>query len=228
MNINKNIFWGILFIAIGVILILNVLNIFYVDIFFKGWWTFIIIIPCFIGIFKRESKFTSLIGLIIGVSLLLCCWNILDIDLILDLTIPVILVILGISFILKERTDRKINININKIYNDKNNNDARYSTFSSKKINYSGEVFEGENLEAVFGSIKLDLRNAIINENQVIKCSAIFANIVIYVPNNVNIQIKSNSIFGGVKNKRNVVFSGINDKIIYIDSTCIFGGVDIK
>ena len=56
--------------------------------------------------------------------------------------------------------------------------------------------------------------------------SSIFGGIDIIVPKDVNIKVTSTSIFGGVENK--VKNNTTNKKTIYINATCLFGGVDIK
>ena len=53
MNKLTKILWGIVFIAIGIGL--NALEITSINIFFKGWWTLFIIIPCLIGLFDSDS-----------------------------------------------------------------------------------------------------------------------------------------------------------------------------
>ena len=73
-----NILWGIVFIALGIIIALNALGVAKINVFFDGWWTLFIIIPCFIGLFKEREKTGNIIGLLIGIVLLLCCQNILD------------------------------------------------------------------------------------------------------------------------------------------------------
>jgi len=61
-NFSK-ILWGIVLIGLGIVIGLNALNITYINIFFRGWWTLIIIIPCLIGLFddKNEGKTGNLI-----------------------------------------------------------------------------------------------------------------------------------------------------------------------
>ena len=51
-----NLLWGLVFIAIGIIIAVNSLGIAKINIFFDGWWTLFIIVPCFIGLFKNEDK----------------------------------------------------------------------------------------------------------------------------------------------------------------------------
>ena len=41
----SQILWGLAFIALGIILILNVTQVTDIDLFFDGWWTLFIIVP---------------------------------------------------------------------------------------------------------------------------------------------------------------------------------------
>ena len=228
MNTMKNVFWGIALVIFGLIWGLNALDITHINIFFNGWWTLFIIVPCFIGLFNEKEKTGNIIGLVIGIALLLCCLDLLDFNIIWKLSFPTILVIVGLSFIFKDSLNNKINKEINKI-NKENNSDNEYcATFSSQNVYFDDEEFKGANLTSVFGGVKCDLRKAIIKENQVINCSAIFGGIDIYVPENVKVKIKSNSIFGGISNKRKEVSKDKDEKTIYINATIMFGGIDIK
>ena len=47
---------GLILIIIGVIIGLNAFHITNIDLFFDGWWTLFIIVPCFFGLFKDQDK----------------------------------------------------------------------------------------------------------------------------------------------------------------------------
>ena len=222
-----NILWGIVFIIIGLIIGGNTLGITNINIFFDGWWTFLIIIPCFIGLIKDDEKTGSIIGLIIGIALLLGCRNILDFDLIWKLAFPTILVIVGLSIIFKDTIGGKVNEEIKKLNKKGNNVNECCATFSGQNIKIENEKFTGANLTAVFGGVKYDLRDAIIDSDVVINASSTFGGIEIYVPSNVKVKTKSTSIFGGVENKTNTQVSE-NSHTIYINGTALFGGVEVK
>ena len=226
MNNIKNILWGIILVIIGVIIGLNTMGITDIDIFFDGWWTLVIIVPCFIGLFTNKDKKGNIIGLLVGVILLLGMQNIIDFNLIWKLLLPSIIVIIGLSLIFKNTFNSKINNEIKKL-NNKNTKDNEYcATFSGQRIDFPNEEFKGATLNSVFGSITCDLREAKIKEDVVINASSVFGGIDIIVPDDVNIKIKSNSIFGGVNNKK----KNNEDKkyTIYVNASCLFGGVDIK
>ena len=222
-----NVLWGVVLVIIGLIIGGNALGITNINIFFDGWWTFFIIIPCFIGLFKDNEKTGNVIGLLIGVGLFLGCQNILDFDLIWKLVFPVILVVIGLSIIFKDTLGGKVSSEIKKLNEKRNGENSYCATFAGQDVKFDGENFTGADLTAVFGGVKCYLRNAIIESDVVINASSTFGGIEIYVPSNVKIKIKSMPIFGGIENKANTKVDE-NSHTIYINGTAIFGGVEIK
>lgn len=225
-HLNK-ILWGIVFIALGIILGLNAFEVTNINIFFKGWWCLFIIIPCAIDLFSDHDKTGNIIGLIIGILLLLACQNKIDFELIFKLLIPIILIIIGLSFIFKDVINSNIKKKIKEINKNNSNSTNHCATFGGCNVNYSNEQFNGCEINAIFGGVKCDLTDAIIDKDVVINACSIFGGIDIIAPKNVNIKISSTPIFGGVDNK----FKNSNDeqlKTIYLNCTCIFGGVEIK
>lgn len=223
----SDIMWGLILIIIGVILGGNALDIFNINLFFDGWWTLFIIVPTFIGLVTEKDKTGNIIGLIIGLLLLLSCRGLFDFKLIWKLIFPLIFVIIGLSLIFKNNINKEINEKIKKLNENLSSNDGYTATFSGQNLNFDGEEFKGSNLNAIFGGIKLDLRKAIINEDIVINASSIFGGIDIYIPDNCKVKIKSNSIFGGVSNNKKCNVDD-NSYTIYINASCMFGGVEIK
>lgn len=218
----SSILWGIVLIALGLIFGLNALGITDINIFFEGWWTLIIIIPSLISLIQGKSRTWSVIWLIVGIVLLLCARDILSFELVRKLIIPIILVIVGLSLIFKDYFTKKVEEKI------KTEVESDYcSTFSSQKVRYENKEFKGANVDAVFGSIDLDLANATVSADQVINASSIFGGIEITIPENINIKTKSTSIFGGVNNKAKRSFNE-NLPTIYINGFCMFGGVTVK
>lgn len=221
----RNLLWGIVLIVIGVILGLNTLEITKINLFFDGWWTFIIIIPCFIDLFKKGSKTGNLIGVLIGVSLFLACQGIIDFDLLWELLIPVVLVIIGLSFVFKDLLNNKVKKEINKLSNNKTQ--EYWATFGGQNLNFSNEKFEGCKLTAVFGGVKCDLTDSIIKKDVVIEISSIFGGVTLIVPKDIKVKINSTPIFGGVSDERKDVPKD-SEVTIYVNAVSIFGGVEIK
>ena len=223
----SKILWGLALIAIGGTFALNAFGITDIEVFFDGWWTLFIIVPCFIGIFSEREKTGNIIGLLIGVFLLLCCQNVLGFDMLWKLAIPAIIVIIGLKLIFNAVFGDKAAKMI--VESRQNGNDVKTgcATFSGQDMNFDGEKFDGAEISAIFGGVKCDLRNAIIEKDCAVTASAIFGGIDIYVPDNVNVKISSNSIFGGVSEKKHRPYME-NAVTLYINATCIFGGAEIK
>ena len=222
----SNLLWGIILVAVGVILALNALGIASIDIFFDGWWTLFIIVPCTIGLFTDYDKSGHLIGICIGVFLLLCCQDILNFRMFWKLLVPAIIEIVGVKLIFGSVFSNRGEQAFRQM---QENGSVRSgaATFSGATFDYTGEVFEGARLDAVFGGIKCDLRGAIINGDCVINASAIFGGIDIYVPEGLNVKVNSNSVFGGVSGRERGN-DPANQHTLYLNATCLFGGVELK
>ena len=223
----SKILWGVAFIVAGVIFALNAFGITDIELFFDGWWTLFIIIPCLIGLFSERDKIGSLIGLAVGVFLLLCCQNVLDFDMLWKLAVPAIIVIIGLKLIFGAVFGDKATKILEASRQNGENIKTGCATFSGQNLNFSGEPFSGAELTAVFGGVKCDLRNAIIERDCAINATSIFGGIDIFVPDYVNVKISSNSIFGGVSDKNHRP-NNPNAVTLYINATCMFGGVEIK
>ena len=221
----NSIVWGIALIAVSVVLLLNAFQITNIEIFFDGWWTLFIIVPSIIGLFTGHDKTANIIGLLIGTFLLLACQNILDFDIVWKLIAPVIIAVIGIKMIFGG-----IGRNRGFIKSmEANGNDIKtgFAAFSGQDIRFDNEIFKGAELTAVFGGIKCDLRNAVFEGDTVINACCIFGGADILLPENVNIKVNSNSLFGGIDSKKHQN-SKDNQYTVYLNGTCIFGGVDVK
>ena len=223
----SKILWGVAFIVAGFIFALNAFGVTDIELFFDGWWTLFIIIPCLIGLFSDREKIGNIIGLAVGVFLLLCCQNVLDFDMLWKIAAPAIIVIIGVKLIFGAVFGDKATKMLESSKQSGENIKTGCATFSGQTLNFDGERFSGAELTAVFGGVKCDLRNAIIEKDCAINATAIFGGIDIYVPDYVNVKINSNSIFGGVSEKNHRP-QNPNAVTVYINATCMFGGVDIK
>ncbi len=227
MKTMKNILWGIALIAIGVIVGLNALDIVKINVFFDGWWTLFIIIPSLIGLFSDKQKTGPLIGLLIGVVFLLVAQGIVPFSMLWKLALPAVLVIVGLLLIFRNAFGTKAAEKIQKL-NDKIAEKEEYcAVFGGQDIRFAGQTFEGASLSAVFGGVKCDLRGAIIEQDAVLNVSAIFGGVDIFVPPTVKVVVRSTPLFGGVSDS-SLHTNEETAPTLYVNATCMFGGVDIK
>jgi hypothetical protein len=92
---------------------------------------------------------------------------------------------------------------------------------------FRGEPFHGARLDAFCGGIRMDLREAVITEDEEIDIHTFCGGIELYVPAHVNVIVKSRSFLGGVGNSatRN---ADPQAPTIHIVASNFCGGVDIK
>jgi len=225
MRKSTKILWGVLLVAAGVLMALKATNVLQFDIFFDGWWTLIIIIPCIHGLFTEKNKTDNIIGIAVGVVLLLCCQDVISFDLLWKLLVPGVIVVIGIKLVLGGVFGEKANRVIAEMQENGHSPIEACAVFSGNDRRFTGECFAGAELTAVFGGIKWDLRDAVIEQDCVIKVTAVFGGIDIMVSDQVNVEVDAAGIFGGVSNK---TASKKNVPTIYVTGLCMFGGVDVK
>lgn len=216
---------GLILVAGGVLFALNALGITDVDVFFDGWWTLFIIIPCAVGLFTQKDKSGNLIGLLVGVLLLLCSQNVLDYDVFWKLLVPAIIVVAGLKLIFSGLFRKKDGGCTVTTVNADGSPTVGCAVFSGCDVNYGDKVFDGAKLVAVFGGVECDLRDAIIEKDCAIEVAAVFGGIDIFVPKNVNVQTNTVSIFGGVDD---LTKPNPDGPTLYIKGACVFGGIDVK
>lgn len=148
---------------------------------------------------------------------------------------PLLLVILGIIIIFRIGADKNKSLrghkNQNHNPNSTQNLDGRVNkgvTFSGSETVFLGPVFNGGNLDAVFGGIVLDLRKTTLPEGETcIDISAVFGGIEIYLPDNWHVETNITSIFGGVEDKRFISQTDHTRKLV-LQGSLIFGGCELR
>ena len=218
----SNFLWGLVFIIIGCILGVNALGIAHINIFFDGWWTLFIIVPAFINIFKDDDKEAAFVWLLVGVILLLACNDFISFDLVWKLAFPAILVLIGISIMFKDKVEKEVKV---KIKESKNTNRSTIcATFEEKRVK-ADKKYEDVTLEAIFGSLRYDMRDVEIKKDVVLKTSTVFGSIKIVAPEGVAVKVSSSGIFKDTINK----VKGTDSKhTIYVDASTVFGSVIVS
>ena len=210
-----SIFWGVLIIALGVILGGNAINIWNINVFFPGWWTMFIILPCLYWIFKSGPDIVNVFGLIIGVVLLLGNTETFGPYISWKLFLPIVIVLIGVSIIVS--AIKRANKKKNGVFSGK-------TTFADQRYNYDGKPFEGGVFNCSFGEMNLDLSNATINQTKPFRVHCSFGEVNVIVPKNVSVELKSNVIFGEVESECSVKQEGIP---LCIEADCSFGEIRV-
>ncbi len=223
----NNVLWGLLLVAAGVLFGLKALDIIDFNIFFDGWWAFIIIIPSLIALVTQRDKTGSMIGLVVGVFLFLVARDIISLEMLGKLIVPVLLVVVGLCLIFRDVVNRNAKEAIKRINSRGLPKKKCTAIFSSQQISLSDEGFFGANLYAIFGAIEYDLRGTVISEDIVINAGCVFGGMDIMLPEGVNAEICATPVFGGIANKTGRPFTqGL--PTVFINGAAVFGGIDVK
>ena len=219
----SNILWGLCFIFFGIGLAGKYLFGWDFTIFFNGWWTLFIIIPCFISIVESGFHTSNMLGVSIGILFFLSSQNGLRHIFSWRLIVPLLLVFLGISIILSafvskakpsefsgERVEKKMSV-----------------LFGERKF-VCNELFEGCTCSCSFGKSTIDLRGATIPPSCVITCHTSFGQTIIYLPDNVGVKPTINPVFGSLNINNNCSNYDQSNPTILIQGDCCFGQIMVE
>lgn len=92
---------------------------------------------------------------------------------------------------------------------------------------FNGEPFHGAELNAFCGGIRLDLRQAVITEDEAIDIRTYLGGVILLVPSTINVVVKSHSFVGGVGNNTSKSL-GENAHCLHVTASNMFGGVSIR
>lgn len=246
----NGLFIGLLFIVVGFLYACSALDFIDFSIFFPGWWTLFIIVPCLYALTrKNEDKTGPAIGLIIGICFLI---NAQDIDFHIDffpMALAVLCILIGWKLIFpgKKKEQKHVEVNYNSETGEKEVviNDVKFDNtytknsngyvnasaiLGGKDIRVDNECFTGADICVVMGAIDLNLRNAIISEDVYINVSAVMGGVDIYVPANVRVVTDGcSTIMGGIDvNTTYANFQAADTPRVIITGSCVMGGIDIQ
>ena len=97
----NSILWGAALIALGVIWVLNSTKVIDINLFFDGWWTLFIIVPCIGGLFTSRDKFGNAVGLAVGILLLLAARDVITYKIVWKLILTAVIILIGVKMIIK-------------------------------------------------------------------------------------------------------------------------------
>jgi predicted membrane protein len=230
-NSGEKIGFGILLVIAGLLFALKNLDMLpenFEDILIS--WQMLLIGIGLVKFVFDSSKFVASILILVGLFFILPEIYDFSIDFV-DVFWPALLIIAGIMLIFRSRRNKspKFNFNKSEFSSDSFINEVNIFGGSEKVI--ESQDFKGGNINNVFGGSSIDLRGCkIVGESASIEVNCVFGGVEIYVPEEWDVVIKVNSIFGGFDNKRmkRQKTSEVDRKTLYISGSAVFGGGEIK
>ena len=218
---------GLLFLVIGAGYLAEVLGI--IDeftIFFDGWWTLFIIVPCFCGLVgKSGDKIGYLIGIAIGLFFLLSAQDILNGERLWALLLAAVCVLIGINLILPKRKREKhaeYHETVTDRFDRSGSDTGKDTAERFVDAEVVGETVYEKGQDVTVESSEQYSQNTADGEKVV--CSAVFAGRDIRVDNSCFDGADLSALFGGIDlNLKNAIIQ----KNVTIEVKAIFGGIDI-
>ena len=227
MKKTNSVFWGFVLIAIGIS---------FFGQYFWGWsfnlwdwWALAIFLPCLANLLNKGISVGNLLGMILGIIFLPPVRKVLNYEILGRLIAPAVLIAIGMVLVWKGIFQKNLDKRLKREREtEQNMDDEREYTasFGTNRMVYPNDVFEGCEITVNFGTIVLDLRNAIITRDVVINSTVTFGGAEVSLPSGVNLEISGTPIFGGIRDKRKKAVNP-NAPTVYVNATCLFGGMDI-
>jgi len=234
-NNTVGIILGLLFLVIGGGYLAEALG--FIDnftIFFDGWWTLFIIVPCFCGLFRKDgAKVGNLIGIVIGLFLLLMAQDVLSGEKLWALLIAAICVLIGVNLIFPKKAGKTEGGDATEDRFDRGEaGDGQKSASGTVEYVADAEVVEDavyreipdatNKTEEVFEDNAQTYEN--VGDTDKIVCSAVFSGRDIRVDNSYFNGADLSALFGGIDmNLKNALIRNN----VTIDVKAVFGGIDI-
>ena len=213
---------GLLFITVGVILAGNIFLDWDIELFFRGWWTLFIIVPCVISIANEGFKPFNSFGLAVGLLFLLSQQGLLGQVSVVKLIFPMLLLAIGFAILFRNYFSRRKFVKFTAGTNYK----STTTVLGSEQIVVSNEVFSGADITCVLGGVDYDLRTAKFESDTVLNITIVLGGVTIRVPSGIKINTNDVPILGGITNKA-PQNTEENAFTLFINATTVLGGVEI-
>ena len=222
------ILFGLILIAIGVLVLLANMNILPFDLDLGHWWPLILVVLGVVHLWNNRNifDFSGLFLILLGVVFLMAtlgtiCWS--------DIWRywPALLILLGISIIFKRHPvalpgsgrgstpSSETSVSINNILSG-----------SDRRIN--SQEFKGGDISTILGGTKLDLLEAKLAPGEwLLTVSTVLGGVDILVPRDWQIEVHPTSLLGGIDDHTRQTPQAGGGKLV-IKASALLGGIDIK
>lgn len=223
---------GLIFIAIGAFLMMRVFNVipFHVPYYFFSW-KMILIALGIIFMVSEKNKPTGIILFVIGSIFLARDIFSKDLSSILEIAIPTVLVIAGISLLFPKRYFRKEDP-VLKTSEDSANILEDVNVFSGGSKFVTSEAFRGGQVTCIFGGAEVNFKNSSLAPGEnVLEITCIFGGCTLYVPEDWTVRVDATAVFGGFSDERSKGSTHLvtdPTKVLIVKGVVIFGGGEIK
>ena len=220
---------GAIILAVGIIFLLDSLG--YVRArHFLQFWPLILIVVGIVKVARRDARIWGIFLLLFGVFLQLSELGIGHFT--WSQFWPLLLIAAGAMAMWSAMQARRMMPKVSDEKSDPRDTLDESAIFGGIEKRLNSRAFRGGRLQAIFGGIELDLRDAEIAENEaVIYANAIFGGIEMRVPEAWFVATRGQGVFGGFSDSTRFAPPADPEKpkkTLIILGTSLFGGVEIR
>ena len=227
-NPKQHVVLGTIIIGIGVLALLDKLNIFPIGQIFNFW-------PCvfavigFLKMAQSNSRSSMLIGMgFVAVGILLTLRHLGFIHFEWRDWWPVILIAVGASIIFRDKNVDSSSKSF--LSSDNLTGDNSYlqitALLGGNETSNNSQDFKGGEITAILGGVELDLRNASIQSEAILNVWATWGGVVVKVPTDWAVVNHAVAVLGGIEDKTGS--APLATKRLIIKGTAIMGGLEIR
>jgi hypothetical protein len=226
-NASGRIFWGLLLILLGALLLLDQMEKLDFGDIISRYWPLILVIAGFWHLVSNgfRNPGGGLVLIVVGALLMLGKLEILDKSL-WHYVWPLLVILVGLWIVFgafgRWGGGRRF-------IGAKDNELDAFSLFAGLSRRVESQSFRGGKATAIFGGLELDLTQArLAEEKAAIELSAIFGGIEVRVPRSWRLEVDSQPFLGGIEDKHTFVPGPEGSPTLHIKASAIFGGIEIK
>ena len=234
LGITGRTFAGIVLAVFGALVLLNELGI-GGDEGLLRWFPSLFIALGLWGVIKNRFRGATIPYIMIGVGVvvqLALVTDGFDSDLIWAIVLIAIGVLLIVGSARSRNRNRAPNLNVGFVQSDSSSLTDSFietsSVLSSSKHRIDSQEFRGGEVNAVMGSIELDMRDASVREKPAkLEVAAVMGSVIMRVPTGWNITIDNSTVMGQTEDKRRHNDATEGDVDLVITGSVVMGSLEI-
>ena len=225
-RIQRRMLLGIIILAVGVLALLDNLQLFDIHLALQFWPTVLIAF----GVLKLHQTRTAS-GYLVGGGMVLA-GVLMTLQSRGYITLhwrdwwPAILILVGLVVIFKDRLNQRLGQGSDAVQMDGQARMDVVAVMSGNNLKLDGQEFRGAEITAVMGGVDLDLRRATMPGGEArVNLFAVWGGITLKVPNDWAVVVTGMPIMGGIDDK--TVPPAVPQKRLIVDGYVLMGGVEI-
>ncbi len=210
-------FFGLLVVAVGVILLLDNAGTLDAWEIFSTWWPAVVILAGVLTFAANPRHWpVALIITAVGTAFLLSNLGVVDAG---EFIIPAAIIGVGLLVLfgrgMGSRTEAGDRVN-------------SFNVFSGSELASHSKQFQGGSISAIFGGAEVDLRDAAPAADAQLDVFTAFGGVELKVPEGWQVAVKGLPLFGGIENATVKDTLAADAPKLSVSATVLFGGLEIK